>query len=144
MNVERETPREIARGGPRLARTCLLGPPSFSRDRMPAYLIRFLTRCIRGCLHPRACGCTLSQRAKVFVPCNEPPPCGTFLLLLYHLLRHLLLLSFFLRWYRELQRIVNVVGYRNKVEGYGRKGQTVVHIILLYGPRATGGGGRQA
>lgn len=54
MNGERETPREIARGGPRLARTCLLGPPSFTRDRMPAYLIRFLTRCIRGCLH-RAC-----------------------------------------------------------------------------------------
>ena len=64
MNGERETPREIARGGPRLARTCLLGPPSFTRDRMPAYLIRFLTRCIRGCLAPRACGRTLSHRGQ--------------------------------------------------------------------------------
>lgn len=53
--------------------------PPTAGDRMPAYLIRFLTRCIRGCLHPRACGCTLSHPAKVFVPCNEPPPPGFLL-----------------------------------------------------------------
>lgn len=47
---ERGELREIARGASRLARTCLLGPPSFNPDRArgvpTSYLIRFLARCI--------------------------------------------------------------------------------------------------
>lgn len=75
MNGERETPREIARGGPRLARTCLLGPPSFTRDRMPAYLIRFLTRCIRGpcCLHADAHTFSPGLRCSCRVMNHHPP-----------------------------------------------------------------------
>lgn len=85
MNRERETPREIARGGSRLARTCLLGPPSFSPGShacVPNTLsyslhIRGLAlhRARRAREHARVCRCargvhTFSPAPKVFVsPC---------------------------------------------------------------------------
>lgn len=76
MDGERETPREIARGGPRLARTCLVGPPSFGRGSHACVPNTLSYSLHTRLLAPRACGCTLSHRSKVFVPCNEPPPPG--------------------------------------------------------------------
>lgn len=155
MNGERETPREIARGGPRLARTCLLGPPSFTRDRMPAYLIRFLTRCIRGCLHRVHVNTHFLTGAKVFVPCNEPPPPGLPPPPPTSPLRHSatppLCHSAAPSRAEPIRRSRNrrprEWGTGTTWRGMGRfssasKGQTIVHIILLCGPRR-GRWGRQ-
>lgn len=138
MNGERETPREIARGGPRLARTCLLGPPSFTRDRMPAYLIRFLTRCIRGCLHrvhvdaefakERRCWCGVMNHhrpARLLRPPRPPLPVPQP------------------KPSQSESGVPEQAGGVRKVAS-AREGQTIVHIILLYGPRGEGGGGSQA